>query len=452
MIKDFYMATVTRIVEKASGKTSFEQTAEVSSKTLMGAVYFQCNNISDGEYPIPAVPTFGFAGLNGAGMFWVPKVGDHILVMIDTQLDQPQPYYICSLYTIPDNPMNEEWEINYPNRMGWISNVGHKFIFDDTEYAELIRLEHALGSLIEMDYGGNIYEKSVASRFSEIAGSSEHEILKDLKYVVVGHHTSEVSKDYTVVVKGNHSMHVKGSYTLQVDGNFTFEQKAMVQKFGTYIQEVKGGHVTSVGGGMKVTVGGCLAHAVLSNYARTTSGNEALLVAGTFGVTYGLGYTETIALGNKSVLMVAGNWSHTITAGNIDLLTLAGLASFGNVLGGLSVDILGGVTISSPLGAIGVDPTGAIDASNAAGGLSIDPAGTISLSNPLGEFSMSPAGLGKFGGAAGNISIDPTGNVTITSALVKVGGALGQVLTNITDPVVDTITGASHIGLPTFLA
>jgi len=486
MSKEFYMAVVTRNVEKASGKTDAAQTADVSSKTLMGAVYFQCSNISNGEYPIPARPTFGFAGSNGGGLFWVPKVGDHILVMLDTQLDQPQPFYICSVYTIPNNPIHEEWETNYPNRMGWISNIGHQFIFDDTDYDELIRIQHAFGGMIEMDSGGNYYEKVLSNRFSEVAAHSEHEVRKDLIYTVIGNHLMDIRKDYNLKVKGNNTTTIQGDYTLEVLGNFVFKQKEMIQEFGSVTEVTKGAKNVSVDGGMNETVGGCLGHAIVSNYSRTIGGNEAILVSGSTSRTFGLGYTETVALGNKDVVMLLGNYTLMITAGNIDLTTVAGTTNIGNLLGALAVDIagaieagnflgslsidaVGAITLSGPIGSISIDvtgaidvsnavggvsidATGAIDASNAVGGLSIDATGSIMLSNPMGEFSMDPTGTGKFGGATGYVQIDPAGNITIFGTTTTVGAGGGSVLTNLTDPVVDTITGAPHIGLPTFTA
>jgi len=469
MSKEFYIATVTRIVEKASGKTDREQTAKVSSKALMGSVYFQCGNISEGEYPIPARPTFGFAGKDGGGVFWVPKVGDHILVMLDRQLEQPQPYYICSLYTIPNNPMNEEWEVNYPNRMGWISNIGHKFIFDDTNYSELIRLQHTFGTMIEMDAGGNYFENVMSSRYSEVAGSSEHEILKNLDYVVVGSHTMDVRKNHNLSVGGNQTTRIKGDYTLKVDGNFIFDQKEMIQNFGSVTENVKGGREISVGGGMNLTVGGCLGHAILSNYARTTSGDEAILVAGEVSATYGLGYSETIPVGNKSIDLLLGDYVLTIGAGNVDLLTGAGSVSAGNLVGSFSIDPLGAITLSNAVaslnlgelgpialenatGGLTISETGAIDISNVAAGVSVDETGNIAISNPVGEVTITQAGIVKVGNAAGYVEMDAAGNITIFGTTVKVGTGAGSVLTNITDPVVDTITGAPHIGLPTFTA
>ena len=52
---------------------------------LRGAIYFNAPTLFDGEFPIPAQPCFPFASANGAGMFWVPQVGDEIEVQILSQ-------------------------------------------------------------------------------------------------------------------------------------------------------------------------------------------------------------------------------------------------------------------------------------------------------------------------------------------------------------------------------
>lgn len=71
--------------------------------------------------------------------------------------------------------------------------------------------------------------------------------------------------------------------------------------------------------------------------------------------------------------------------------------------------------------------------------ISFDSSGDISIS--------SPANINIDG--AENINITADTNVVVTgSAQIHLNGQAGQVLTNITDPVVDYITGAPSIGLP----
>lgn len=158
-MKEYHIAVVTRNIEKASGSTSFEKTAKVSSQTLMGSVYFKAESLYDGEYPLPAYPPFGFASLNGAGDFWVPKVGDNILVEIDDSIDLPDPRYICCLYTNV-RTIHRDFRKNYPYRLGKVTNSGHKLIYDDKSGEETINFEHTFGQRLFFDKDGSISIKS----------------------------------------------------------------------------------------------------------------------------------------------------------------------------------------------------------------------------------------------------------------------------------------------------
>lgn len=154
-MKEYHIGIVTRNIEKASGTTSFEKTSKVSSQALQGAVYFIADTLYDGEYPIPAYPPFGYASLNGAGDFWVPKVGDHLLIELDESLDLPDPRFICCLYTnIRD--IHRDFKKHYPYRLGRVTNCGHKLIWDDTEKEETVNFEHTFGQRLFFDKDGSI--------------------------------------------------------------------------------------------------------------------------------------------------------------------------------------------------------------------------------------------------------------------------------------------------------
>lgn len=144
-MRERHIGIVTRNIQKASGQTSATQTSKVSSQALTGAVYFKADTLYDGEYPIPASPSFGFASNNGAGWFWVPKVGDTIIVEIDMSLDNPDPYYVACLYTSV-NPLHEDFQEDYPYKMGLITNANHKLIFNDKDGSLSVLLAHALAS------------------------------------------------------------------------------------------------------------------------------------------------------------------------------------------------------------------------------------------------------------------------------------------------------------------
>jgi len=155
MGKEQHIGIVTRNVEKASGATSFEQTAKVSSQSLVGAVYFKAETLYDGEYPLPALPSFGYAGENNAGWFWVPKVGDTIIVELDESLDEPDPRYVACLYTNVIT-MHRDFKKNYPYRLGLVTNSNHRFIFDDYSGVEIINLEHTFGSRVKFYEDGSL--------------------------------------------------------------------------------------------------------------------------------------------------------------------------------------------------------------------------------------------------------------------------------------------------------
>jgi len=143
MAKEYHIGIVTRNIIKASGITSFTKTAKESS-SLQGAVYFQAETLYEGEYPEPARPCFGYASALGAGLFWVPKVGDTLLIEIDNSLDIPDPRYIASEYT-NDYDIHRDFKKNYPWRLGWFTNCGHRLVWDDKEDEEQIYFEHTFG-------------------------------------------------------------------------------------------------------------------------------------------------------------------------------------------------------------------------------------------------------------------------------------------------------------------
>ena len=74
---------------------------------LRGGVFFNAPTLFDGEYPEPAMPCFPFASTKGAGLFFIPQVGDEIEVEIlvddgtfDTSdVEVPEPRWRCMIYS-----------------------------------------------------------------------------------------------------------------------------------------------------------------------------------------------------------------------------------------------------------------------------------------------------------------------------------------------------------------
>ncbi len=158
---------------------------------LRGGVYFESPTLFDGEYPVPAYPSFPFASNSGAGFFCVPKVGDKVEIEINvddgtmdtSELVTPEPRWRCMIYD-RINDIADEFKENYPYRMGWKSNSGHILLFedsdgkesvsvissgghflvlDDTSGAEQVFLEHKSGARLLFDQNGKISLKARAA-------------------------------------------------------------------------------------------------------------------------------------------------------------------------------------------------------------------------------------------------------------------------------------------------
>jgi len=395
VLRQVYNAIVTRNVDD-------ENLDAERGETLRGAIFFEAPQLFEGEYPIPAMPCFPFASAEGAGFFFVPKVGDEIEIEINvddpnkpydtTDVELPEPRWRCMVYSEAAD-IDDEFKTNYPYRMGWKSNSGNIFVFDDQEGEELVKLAHMLGTMLQMDYAGNWLENIVRDKIVEILRSEDIIIKKDAKRTVYGSQTEEVRKDETKTVYGNQTTHYDADSTLTIAGKRIFSATEIEERIGQLKQTVTGSKVSDVGGGSKLICGGSHSESIVSDRAITGSANEVKMIAGKSDETYGLGQKTTIAAGLKELLLIAGNYLITVTAGNITLQTLAG---------------------------------------------------NVDLSTLVG--------MAKFGNAIGNLSFDVAGNATLLAPITTVGLGTGQVLTTLTAPVVDTIRGIQHVGLPTFLA
>jgi len=379
MAKEYHIGIVTRNVEKASGKTSAEQTSSVSADTLRGGVYFEANTLLDGEYPLPADPPFGTIG-----QFWVPEVGDSLLIELDEELDNPRPRVLASWYN-PDTPLDDEFKINYPNRKGWITRARHQFLFDDTLNEELVRLRHTGGTGFDIDPYSDFLMGVRGDLEIEVDKLAAFSFYRDFVWWTSGNFTRRVVKDEVVEIRGKSTRHYYGGEEITTDGTRLDSVGGEVnQEYGLVTQNISGSKEVSVGGGIAETCGGSKSESIISNRNSTVGGNRADLIAGTEERTVGLGRKTTIATVGEEVQILAGQYLVNLIAGAMTLQTQAG---------------------------------------------------TFLAGNPLG-----------------NMAVDPAGNVIMLGTTITLGAPLGQVLTNLTAPIVDTITGAPHIGVPTLLA
>lgn len=339
--------------------TVTRNTDEDLGVALRGAVFFEAPTLFDGEYPQPALPCFPFASAKGAGMFYVPKVGDEIEVLIrvddpqnphdtdDAQL--PEPRWIAMIYSDVSDIFSE-FQKNYPFRMGWVSNSGHHMIFDDTEGEELVRFAHTVGTFFEMDQTGDYSESIQRNKIVEIFGDKRSNIQKTKAEFIGGNHEVDIKKDKIETIRGDYTLEVLGKYLFKHQGNLENEVNELKQTMGSLEQIIRGARSVKVDGGNSDIIGGADTRAVLGNQNTTVSGKSNRLVAQVDEQTYGLGSKETIATLNKEFIVLLGNFLVTITAGNINLRSVVGTSFIGNAIGGFTTNLLGQIKIQGPPG------------------------------------------------------------------------------------------------------
>lgn len=236
--KETHNAIVTRNIEAD----------EATTLLLRGAVYFNSPTLFEGEYPLPAFPCFPFASApNGAGFFFVPKVGDEIEVEVfvddpnnpddTTDAELPEPRWVCMIYSDAAD-IAEEFKVNYPFRMGWKTNSGHILLFDDKEGKELVKMAHKIGTFFEWTKDGDWLEKIVRNKVIDI--------VKNLTVTIGG--------DETETVEGKSVKTVTGLFTVTADGAITLNTKAAMNLLSDAAAKLAGKAGTNIGDASSPTV------------------------------------------------------------------------------------------------------------------------------------------------------------------------------------------------------
>jgi len=215
--KEIHNAIVTRNIESDPDSTL----------RLRGAVYFDSPTLFDGEFPLPALPCFQFASLKGAGIFFVPKVGDEIEVEIESDdgtsdtsdVELPEPRWRCMIYSDPAD-IADEFKKNYPARMGWKSNSGHLLMFDDFEGQRQVLLRSQSGHELILDE----LKGQEKIRLKSAAG---HQFILDDK---------KGTEQIQMVSKGGHAVVLDDT-----SGN---ESIHIIHKSGALIQIIENGSIT----------------------------------------------------------------------------------------------------------------------------------------------------------------------------------------------------------------
>lgn len=131
-----------------------------------GRIRVKCQSLAGANVELPfwCEPCFPFISAGGFGWFFVPDVGSEVEIEVVTSsrddeipgesfISNPDVHYRAGLYS-QNNPVPTELQTNYPRRRGFKTPSGHLLVMDDTNGSELLLLQSAIGSFLQMDKNG----------------------------------------------------------------------------------------------------------------------------------------------------------------------------------------------------------------------------------------------------------------------------------------------------------
>lgn len=293
---------------------------------------------------------------------------------------------------------------NNPDTSGYQDSAGNTFIQDSKQgYSEI---RHPSGTVVRIDRDGEVTIKS-------------KKILCE----------TPDGQNFVLLDEDNNSAGLAGKDLTELSGPLTRISSKKFEVNSEQIFETGKVKTSSITGGVKEKIGGSKNESIAGDYSKVVTGMSEGMFVQKMSSKYGMGYEEIIAtigivqriiMGVVDVTLVTGSETHTIGlgsfgvnvgAGSINLKTKAGVLEFGNLLGKLAVGLLGELTLANKTGSLSMNMTGTV----------------LEEKNPLG--------------------------VQIKAMKLALGQSpQGFILTSVSDPIVDTISGMPHIGVPTITA
>ena len=232
------------------------------------------------------------------------------------------------------------------------------------------------------------------------SGDYTEQVQRNKIISIFGDKTSEIQKSKKEIIGGNHDIEIrkdkneliKGDYTLEVLGNYIFRHQGNLENEVNELKQTMGSLEQIIRGGRAVKVDGGNKTIVGGADTRAVLGNDNQTISGKQNILVAQENEETYGLGSKETIVTLDK-AFEILLGNFLVNITAGNFDFSTV------------------------------------------AGSAKLGNLLAYFEATVAGIAN-----------------IVGATVVVNNGLGPVLTQITAPVIDNITGAPQLGVPTFLA
>lgn len=340
----------------------------------------------------PENPT-GLGGRADLSSFIVPEVSSR--VQVEFPFDDIYAGFYTGYWQSDITHQGSTFDEDYPESYGFRDSQGTHFKVNKSK--KFVEVQHTSGARIRMNDDSSV---EIQSR-SEIRFVSEDQ-KTELKFDMV---TGNVNFD--------------PKETMEVKGNKTRLSAPVIEiDTSTKTEEIAGGSTSEIVGGRKEVIGGSYSQSVVGDRAISNSGNKSELIAGETEVTYGQGKDETVGLGDMVAQLIAGDRNIEILLGNYLISLLAG---------NYDVDIVAGnVTIKTA-------------------------AGELFIGNSLGTMEIGIAGNIKIS-ALPTLDLESVGITTLKGSLTKINSGISPVITVLTDPIEDYITGFPKRGVPTVLA
>lgn len=125
----------------------------------------------------------------------------------------------------------------YPNYFAHKTRSGHTLIFDDSEGAESVTIQHRGGSMIQMDPKGLVHIRSQNGRYDITFGENRMKITGAQDITVDGAASLKVTKDYNVTVTGKINFSSKNdinfnakNFNINAENKIDFQGKSMTGK------------------------------------------------------------------------------------------------------------------------------------------------------------------------------------------------------------------------------
>ena len=345
----------------------------------------------------------GSGGTAGSSNITPPSVGSIIAVEFKFN-DIYSGFYTG--YWVSEKTKSGVFNEQYPETDGKTDEAGNSWIVNKSTGEATFR--HQSGSALLFDKEGNVTIRA-KNKINFEGSDTDTVVTHDMR-----NGSSSSSGDSTVNNLSGKETNITSSQVTLDTGNVTTKASTMTSQ---------------ITGGVEESIGGSKSTSVLGNKAEIVSGASDNLYALGVTETFGLGKTENyvagsilknILLGSETINLVAGSHTYTIQAGSYTVSVTTGSISF--------------------LTAAGVFTCG-----TAAGSITVDAAGNIIVLGTTKTETISGAYTLTSGGA---ITLSSAGVITIQSA----GFSGGAVLTNVTEPLTDSITGKPSLGVLTTLA